>query len=117
MKVGFIYSEKSKGYEELIQKIIDTLAKEYSSILVENIQNKVTRKKYDLYVLFSDDFSDTEYNLNKYKCNNKVILITSNLNEKYITYCIDKVKDIVYAKNTMETIYKRISDGVKRNLC
>lgn len=115
MKIAFIYSEKYKKYEKLINCIISDLEIEY-----KNIQNifdinisKFTRRKYDLYIVFSDDAEDFEIDRTIVK--GKSMLITSNLKSEYINYVIAKVTDIVYSKNKIRTIINRIIGNLNRS--
>lgn len=114
MKIAFIYSEKYKKYEKLINSIINDLKNEYKStqnVFDVNI-SKAVRKKYDLYVLFSDDAEDFDVDITLTK--GKPMLITNNLKSEYINYVITKVTDIVYSKNKINTIINRIDASLKR---
>lgn len=115
MKIAFIYSEKYKKYEKLINSIISDLENEY-----KNTQNvfdinvsKNTRRKYDLYIVFSDDAEDFDIDITLVK--GKPMLITSNLKSEYINYVITNVTDIVYSKNKINTIINRINGNLKRS--
>lgn len=114
MKIAFIYSEKYKKYEKLIKSIINDLkneSKNSQSIFEVNV-SKATRKKYDLYVVFSDDEEDFDVNVSIVK--SKPMLITNNLKNDYITHVITKVTDIVYSKNNVSIIINRINENLKR---
>lgn len=115
MKIAFIYSEKHKKYEKLINSIINDLKDEYTSS--QNVfdinASKNTRKKYDLYIIFSDDAEDFDIDITLVK--GKPMLITSNLKSEYINYVITKVTDIVYSKNKISTIINRINGNLKRS--
>lgn len=117
MKIAFIYSEKYTKYEKLIDSIMMDIGsyKENSEYIFEVNTSKATRKKYDLYVVFSDDKEDFDNNTSKLKL--KPILITSNLNAEYITYTVTKVVDIIYSKNNVSTIINRINESIKRLKC
>ena len=115
MKIAFIYSEKYKRYEKLINSIINDLQNEYKSsqnIFDVNIA-KAVRRKYDLYVIFSDDAEDFDIDITLVK--GKPMLITSNLKSEYINHTITKVADIVYSKNKINTIINRIDASLKRS--
>ena len=110
MKIAFIYSEKNKKYEKLIQSIINELKNQKSNtqnVFDVNIA-KNSRKKYDLYVLFTDDVEDFNLCYSKIKSKNKPILITQNLQESYIRSVIGLVKDIIYSKSNTEVIANRL---------
>ena len=115
MKVAFTYSEKYKKYEKLINSIINDLKNEY-----KNSQNvfavnasKSSRKKYDLYIVFSDDADDFDIDITLVK--GKPMLITSNLKSEYINYVITNVTDLVYSKNKINKIINRINGNLKRS--
>lgn len=115
MKIAFIYSEKYKKYEKLINSMINDLGNEYKN--TQNIfdinANKNTRRKYDLYIVFSDDAEDFDIDIAIVK--GKPMLVTSNLKSEYINYVITKVTDIVYSKNKISTIINRINGNLKRS--
>lgn len=115
MKVAFIYSEKYQKYEKLINSIINDLKNENtSSQSVFDINaSKSTRKKYDSYIVFSDDAEDFDIDITLVK--GKPMLITSNLKSEYINHVITKVTDIVYSKNKINTIINRINGNLKRS--
>lgn len=114
MKIAFIYSEKNKKYEKLINSIISDLQNEYrSSQNVFDINvSKTTRKKYDLYIIFSDDAEDFDVDITLAK--GKPMLITSNLKSQYINHVITNVTDIVYSKNKINTVIKRIKGNLNK---
>lgn len=115
MKVAFTYSEKYRNYEKLLNSVIEELKDEYKS--TQNIfdinVSKNARKKYDLYIVFSDDSEDFDIDITLIK--GKPMLITSNLKSEYINHVITKVTDIVYSKNKLSTIIKRIDGNLKRS--
>jgi len=114
LKIAFIYSEKYKKYEKMIKSIISELkseSKNSQNVFEINI-SKATRKKYDLYIVFSDDESDFDMNISIVK--SKPMLITNNLKSDYITHVITKVIDIIYSKNNISTIINRINENLKR---
>ena len=115
MKIAFIYSEKYRKYERLINSIINDLEKEYKN--TQNIfdinASKSTRKKYDLYIIFSDDAEDFDIDITLIKV--KPMLITGNLKSEYINHVITKVTDIVYSKNKISTIINRINGNLDRS--
>ena len=115
MKIAFIYSEKYKKYKKLINSLINDLGNEYKN--TQNIfdinVNKNTRRKYDLYIVFSDDDKDFDVDITLVK--GKPMLITSNLKSEYINYVITKVTDIVYSNNKISTIINRINGNLKRS--
>ena len=115
MKIAFIYSEKYKKYENLMDSIINDLKNEYKN--TQNIFDinvgKSTRKKYDIYIVFSDDADDFDIDITLVK--GKPMLITSNLKSEYINYVITKVTDIVYSKNNISTVVNRINGILKRS--
>lgn len=115
MKIAFIYSEKYKKYEKLINSIINDLKNEYKSSqnVFEINEGKGTRRKYDLYMIFSDDAQDFDFDITRVK--GKPILITNNLKSEYINYVITKVTDIVYSKNKISTIINRINGNLNRS--
>lgn len=111
MKVAFIYSEKYKKYEKLVKSIISQLEENINSQNIFEINvSKSTRKKYDLYIIFSDDADDFDIDITLVK--GKPMLITSNLKSEYINYVITKVTDIVYSKNKINTIINRINGSL-----
>lgn len=114
LKIAFIYSEKNKGYEKTIESIINELKNEKSN--TQNVFDiniaKNSRKKYDLYVVFSDDKEDFDIDIMGLK--GKPMLITNNLTSEYINYVITKVTDIVYSENNIATILNRINGNLKR---
>ena len=111
MKIGFLCSEKYSKYDGLIENIIECMNKKVS-IEKQAIENSKivlsTRKKYDLYVLFTDDVEDFNLCYSKIKSKNKPILITQNLQESYIRSVIGLVKDIIYSKSNTEVIANRL---------
>ena len=114
LKIAFIYSEKNKRYEKVIQSIINELKNQKSNtqqVFDINIA-KNSRKKYDLYIVFSDDKED--FNIDIMGLKVKPMLITNNLTSEYINYVITKVTDIVYSENNISTIIKRINSNLKR---
>ena len=119
MKVGFVYSEKYACYDGLIKDVIENLTNKIDKekVVLERIINKSTRKKYDLYIFASNDIQDFKAVFEMIKCNDKVVLITENLSEEYITYAINNVIDIIYAKNNVETIIKRIIGSMNKIEC
>jgi len=115
LKIAFIYSEKYKKYEKLINSIINDLKNEYTSsqnVFDINV-NINTRRKYDLYMVFSDDAEDFDVETTLLK--GKSMLITSNLKSEYIAHVITKVTDIVYSENKISTIINRINGNLKRS--
>lgn len=114
MKIAFIYSEKYKKYEKFIKSIINDLQNENKNTnnVFEINANISTRKKYDLYIVFSDDAEDFDIDITCVK--GKPMLITSNLKSEYINYVITKVTDIVYSKNKISTVINRINGNLKR---
>lgn len=114
-KIAFIYTEKYKKYKKLIEDIINNLEKENinSQNVFEINISKATRKKYDLYIIFSDDIED--FDINNSVVKSKPMLITSNLNGEYIEYLLTRVTDIIYSKNDVGTIVKRIKHNLKRS--
>ena len=111
MKVAFIYSERYKKYEKLVKSIISQLEENINSQNIFEINvSKSTRKKYDLYIIFSDDAEDFDIDIKLVK--GKPMLITSNLKSEYINYVITKVIDIVYSKNKINTIITRINGSL-----
>ena len=118
MKVGFVYSEKYSCYDELLREIIEDIKEKVKDEEVEarNIVCKSNRKKYDLYVILSDDIENLKNSICKFKCKSKAVLITENLSEEYIRYALNDVIDIVYAKNNIENITNRIIDNMRRFL-
>ena len=115
MKIAFIYSEKYKKYEKLINSIISDLKVEYkcSQNIFDINVGKGTRKKYDLYLVFSDDAEDFDIDMTLLK--GEPMLITSNLKSEYIDYVITKVTDIVYSKNKISTIINRINGNLNES--
>ena len=118
MKVAVIYSTKYNEYEDLVQTIINKIDKETGlnynrKIETEYITHEFQiRKKYDMYILLSDDIEDFELNFSKIKYKTNIILITKNLSESYISKVIVHVRDIIYAKNNIDTIMKRINKSI-----
>lgn len=115
MKIAFIYSEKYEKYEKFINIIIEELKSEYKNtqnIFDINI-SKFARRKYDLYIVFSDDAED--FDIDRTIVKGKPMLITSNLKSEYINHVITNVTDIVYSKNKIRTIINRINANLKRS--
>lgn len=115
MKIAFIYSEKYKKYEKLIKSIINDLegGNKSSQNVFEINASKSSRKKYDLYIVFSDDAEDFDVDIRLVK--GKPMLITNNLKSEYINHVITEVTDIVYSKNKISTIINRINGNLKRS--
>lgn len=115
MKIAFIFSEKYKKYENLIKNIINYLESENKSSqnVFEINASKSTRKKYDLYIVFSDDAEDFDVDMTIVK--GKPMLVTNNLKSEYINHVITEVTDIVYSKNKISTIINRINGNLKRS--
>lgn len=115
MKIAFIYSEKNKRYEKIIESIINELKNDKTN--TQNVFDiniaKNSRKKYDLYVVFSDE--KEEFDIDIMGLKGKPMLITSNLTSEYINYVITKVTDIVYSENNISTIINRINGNLKRS--
>ncbi len=114
MKVGFTYSEKYSKYKMLIEKVINEISRSLvnNQIIVESSIVKSSRKKYDLYIICCDSKEDFDINFSKSKA--RSILITENLEEEYIAYVVNYVTDVIYAKNNIETIVRRIIDNIMR---
>lgn len=112
MKIAFVYSEGS-NYTEFTEKIIEHLRKRVKKEIEHTkIISKVTRKKYDLYVVISNDIEDFKFNLAKIK--NKPLLITNNLKSKFIENVIHDVLDIVYLQSKPEIIVNRIIGNMEK---
>jgi len=111
LKIGFVCSEKYSRYDKLIKEIVDSvnkrLVKEGQAVETSQIILG-TRKKYDLYIFITDDIDDFNFSYSKIKPKSKPILITQNLEDKYIRAVIGFVTDIIYGKNNVEVIANRI---------
>ncbi len=112
MKIAFINSEKYSKYNDKIKEIVENV----NNRLVKNMQqaevNQVaigTRKKYDLYFVITDDIEDFNLVCLKIKPKINPVLITKNLEEKFIRSVIFSVKDILYIDNSIEVITNRIA--------
>lgn len=111
MKVAFVCSEKYSKYDDKIRKIIESV----NNRLIKNMQqaeiNQIaigTRKKYDLYFIVTNDIEDFNLICSKVKSKRNPVLITKNLEEKFIRSVIFSVKDILYIDNSLEVITNRI---------
>ena len=118
MKIGFICSEKYFKYDKLIKEIIDNinnnLQKKGQAVASAQVGLN-TRKKYDLYIVVTDDIDDFELICSKIKSKSKPILITQNLDEKYIRTVITLVADIIYIKSSIEIISNRLVNIIKKS--
>lgn len=113
MKIAFVYSESYSNYNEFTEKIIECLKERLKEEIEHTkIISKVTRKKYDLYVVISNDIDDFKFNLSKIK--NKPLLITNNLQSKFIEDVLDDVIDIVYLQSKPEIIVNRIIGNMEK---
>lgn len=111
MKVAFVCSEKYIEYNNLTKEIVEnvnnTLAKNKQD--VQSYQVSIgTRKKYDMYFVITDDLVDFNLVCSKIKPGSNPVLITKNLEEKFIRSVIFSVKDILYIKNSINIITNRI---------
>lgn len=107
MKIAFVYSENNIIYNKYFQDLVESI-KELTCEMVEcdELISKVSRKKYDLYVVISNTKEEFEANLPKVK--DKPLLITRNLNSIFIGQVIDNVKDILYSEGKTDNIARRI---------
>ena len=116
MKIAFVYSENHIEYNQFVQKILEILERKTNENIEYNqIISKVTRKKYDLYIVISNDMEDFEFNLSKIK--DKPLLITRNLKSAFIEKVIDSVIDIVYLDGKIDVISNRIIDVANKAKC
>lgn len=116
MKIAFVYSENNIEYNQFIQKIVEVLERKTNENIEYNqIISKVTRKKYDLYIVISNDIEDFEFNLSKIK--DKPLLITRKLRSAFIEKVIGCVKDIVYLDGKIDVISNRIIDIANKAKC
>ena len=111
MKIAFICSEKYSRYDDKIKEIVENV----NNKLIKNMQqveiNQITiatRKKYDLYFVVTNDLEDFNLICSKVKPKINPVLITKNLEEKFIRSVIFSVKDILYIDNSLEVITNRI---------
>ena len=111
MKVAFVSSGKYIEYDSLIKEIVENV----NNKLVKNKQEveinhvlMTTRKKFELYFVITDDVEDFNTICSKIKPKVNPVLITKNLEEKYIRSVIFSVKDILYIKNNIDIITNRV---------
>lgn len=113
MKIAFVYSESYSNYDKFVEEIVEGLKKRLNEeIEYTKIISKITRKKYDLYVVISNDIDDFKFNLSKIK--NSPLLITSNLQSKFIQDVLDDVLDIVYLQSKPAVIVNRIIGNMEK---
>lgn len=83
---------------------------------LKNEDIKPYRKKYDLYIFFSNSIAEFKELLLKLKIPKRSILITENLTAAFIEESIHHVIDIIYSKCDIERIAERIENTYMRFL-
>ena len=115
MKLCLVYNKDNIKCDSVSKNILnffeDKNKELKSNIITSDVKNKdikICRKKYDVYVFLTDSIAELKEHSEGLKYPKRSVLITENLSASFISEATNVVNDIIYSRNSMDSICSRL---------
>lgn len=103
MKLKIIYKNFNKVQ---IQEFTRKLVKITSNIKIYDLNY---RGRVDIVMIFANSIYSLKYCINRTSINEKIVIVTSNINTNFILNCMSFSSCICYIKGNIDLIVKKIN--------